>query len=444
MAKKDTSKMNLLDAFKSTIEDEGLGGYNEFQPVYKTGMDILDFRNGQLDINNDLSVGINGGKILTIIGKSGSAKTSLGIKIACNIVENYENGQVIHYDFEHATKYERVKALSGWDNEMIKEKYLILDKDIYTETLYAFVKAAAKLKTEKWEDIKIESGVVNDNGEPVYTYPPTVILVDSWALVIPKDYSEEEQLSGQMSSTAMARMNNQVIKRCAQIMGDKNITMIVINHITTKVDIGMMPTPAVLNYLKQDEAVPGGSSVIFMADALLRLQASTKLTPDKDYGIKGFVVNAVYAKTRSNEAGVPFEMVFNQARGFDNVLTNFHNLKKLKVLRGNGRAYYFDFAPDIKFTQKNIKEVYDSNDEFREKFDEYVIEVYSEYISNGFMNEEDEVEEVELTPVQKKISKKKIFNEWYDLDELIWIDTDGNYRDEDGDIVEVEEDDEEE
>lgn len=244
-----------------------------------------------------------------------------------------------------------------------------------------------------------------------------------------------------MSSTATAKTNNAIIKRNAQLMSDANIIMLIVNHLTTKIDIGGMPSAAVLNYLKQDESMPGGSSAMFMADALLKVVPSTKLNPDKDYGIKGFMVKGEFIKSRSNEAGVPFEMIFNQSKGFDNFYTNFNNLKKLKILQGNGRAYYFDFAPDIKFTQKNVKEIYETNEEFREGFDNLVQEIYFDCITNagdydyeGMIPESESVQ-IPSDKYHKKIEKLPNFNKWYSKEDYIWLDLENYYYDVDGDQI---------
>ena len=203
--------------------------------------------------------------------------------------------------------------------------------------------------------------------------------------------------------------------------------LIVINHITTKVEINPYQRSAKdLNYLGNDESCPGGSSVIFLADSLIKLQAGSKLEEDKDYGIKGFMVNGLFLKTRSNEAGRPFELVFNQKIGFDDFYTNFNYLKKEKYLKGNGRAYYFDFDPDTKFTQKNVKELYDTNEEWAKLFDEFVEETYINFITtkdiddeydedydDSEYDEDDSDEDVELI---KCINKKKD----------IWKGSDGN------------------
>lgn len=55
-----------------------------------------------------------------------------------------------------------------------------------------------------------------------------------------------------MSASSIAKTNNAVIKRIPGILKKANITLIIINHITKKIEIGFTKTQADVNYLKQD------------------------------------------------------------------------------------------------------------------------------------------------------------------------------------------------
>jgi len=415
----------LFDEISNLIKKEKMGEESLFTPSYPSGIDIMDYRNGYMD-DDGINIGFDGGKLITVIGKSGSGKTSLAIQMACSIVEDYEEGSIIHYDFERATNLARVKAISGWDKETLKKKYKNLKNNIYSESIYQIVKAIDQLKNEPstYEKIKIDTGEVDDEGEPIYTLPPTVILLDSWAMMIPKDISEEEKLSGQMSATSIARQNNAVIKRILGPMVRGNITLIVINHITTKIEISAFSkTQAAINYLKQDESIPGGSSCLYLSNNIIRVTTSTKLEEDSTYGVKGFMVVGEFIKSRSNEAGRKFEMIFEQSIGFNNVLTNLHNLKEMGYLKGSPRAYFFEALPDVKFTLKTFMEKYNENEELQEVMAELVDEAYSKLIPNTGINELDEDEEsIELI-------------ECVDEDNDIWKGSDGNYYDSEGNEV---------
>ena len=412
---------NLLDSEIKNLNASG----SSVIPTYESGIKLVDWRNAREE-NDMIKPGFNGGKILTIIGKSGSGKTSLGLRVAFNTIRDYENGNIIHMDFENATNPARAYTIArqvGLSKSDLEGRYKYLNENIFTETFYKLVKATSKLKLEHYDELKVDYEM--GDGEKHEILPPTVFLVDSWALVIPEDISAEDELSGTMSATSIARTNNAVIKRLNQSLVKANIMIIIINHITTKVEINPYQRSAKeLNYLGNDEACPGGSSAIFLADSLIKLQAGSKLEPDKDFGVKGFYVNGTYLKSRSNDSGIPFELIFNQKIGFDDFLTNFNYLKKEKLLKGNGRAYYFDFDENTKFTQKNVKELYETDEEWAEKFDEYVTSFYENFITSSDSDipyeededideYEDDEEEIELVKCISKIND-------------VWLGSDGN------------------
>jgi len=416
--------LDLTEMIRGTIEKEGLGEESEFTPTYPTGIDLFDYRNGRVE-DGEAKIGVDGGKILTIIGKSGTGKTAFGMKVAKTVVEPYEQGQVFHLDFERATNKARIAQITGWNQEKIDKKYILMNRKIYSESLYTLTKSIAKIKLDNFEALKIDTGKLDRKGEPIFVLPPTVILIDSWALVVPKNITEEEDLSGQMSATAIAKTNNAIIKRITGTLEEANIMLIIINHITQKIEIGMVKTQAQLNYLKQDESIPGGTSAIYLANTLLKLQASSKLEEEKDFGIKGFKVIGELIKSRSNEAGNKFEIVYHQQQGHHNDLTNFNLLKGLGLLKGNGRAYYFENAPNSKFTQKNFLEKLSENSELRSAFNQLVEENLAGYLSGALALGGEEEPELELV--------KHIRDD-------IWEANDGNqyhYNEAEGTITEV-------
>lgn len=396
--------LNLTNLFRKTIEKEKLGSENLHTPIYKTGLDILDYRNGRYE-NESLVTGIDGGKILTIIGKAGTGKSTLGIQVAINIVNNYDHSQVIHLDFERATNISRIQGLSGWNQDKIRDKYILMNRDITSESLYTLIKSIADIKLNKdnYDTLKIDTGKKDYDGNTVYTLPPTVVLVDSWAVMVPKDIEQEETLSGSMSASSIAKANNAIIKRISGTLESANIMLIIINHITQKIEIGPVKTQAQLNYLKQDESIPGGTSCIYMANSLLKLTPSTKLDDSEGLGVKGFMIKAEFIKSRSNEAGRPFEMVFSQTNGYSNILTNYNILKSAGYLKGSPRAYYLETCPDVKFTQKKFLEKYNEHPELREEVARLVKDVLVNYVPRPDALENSELELVKCVDEQNDV-----------------------------------------
>jgi len=251
--------MNLTDQFREEVKKEGLGEEDSYVPTYRTNIDIMDYTNGNIDPQTgELEVGFDGGKICTIIGKSGVGKSTLAIQMGTNIIDNYDESQLIHYDFERASDRNRIKTLTGWSSDKIRDKYIHLTSGIYAETFYKGIKSLAKLKIKNREDLEMDTGRKDYEGNPIKVLPPTVVLIDSLATMSPKNIENEEELSGGMSASAIAKVNTQIFKRIPSFLKDANIILLVINHITTKIEIGpFSKTKSEINYLKQDESVPG-------------------------------------------------------------------------------------------------------------------------------------------------------------------------------------------
>lgn len=381
--KKGELFMSLFDQITSEIEKNGVAKNRGYISTYETGIKILDNNNAiyNADTNSYLK-GIDAGTLTMFIGQSGSGKTTAALNIAGNIVRDRENALIIHLDFERASKDARVKKMLRFSDEEFATKYERYDSEISSEKFYALCKLIHKQKMAMYDSIKVDTGVTDSKGNPIYELPPTIIILDSLATMYSDGTNQEEEMSGQMSTTAEAKLNNQIIKRlvASSILEQANIMLFVINHITTKIDINpMQKTPSALNYLKQNEALPGGSSFPFLANFLLKFTAKDKLDPNGKsstntrYGIKGFINEITIIKSRTSESGRTFRVAFSQVEGFLDDVSSMMFLEENKLLHGSNRAYYIPTYPDQKFTAKTIHTVYSDpeNAEFRAAFDAY-------------------------------------------------------------------------
>ena len=374
---------------------------------FKTGIDLLDYSNGKLvktkAKNNYYSLGIDDGTYVLIVGASGSGKTTFAIQTAYNIVRGYEEGMIIHYDIENATDLTRVNKLTGASISELEGKYVLVKPKIYIEDIYASIIRLADQKREHYEEIKVETPYLDENDNKISIYPPTVVIIDSIAMMKPKPVKTEndEEMSGQMSATMAAKKNTDFIKSILQVLKETNIILIGVNHINEKVNTSFLPTPALINYLQQDETLPGGKAMFQFANNLFKLQCSTKLKEDEGYGFHGFKSKLTIIKSRSAPAGKTIELVYEPNTGFNNVLSNWEKFKALKLVGGGGRAYYLTNLPDVKVTQKTIIETYENNKEFRMAFKKLIKENYTDLI----YTDDDEETPSEAKP--KKAKKEK-------------------------------------
>lgn len=344
--------------------------------AYSTGFLNFDFMNGTVvhvkskdrDFNY-YSVGIQDGCLVMLIGRSGCGKTTWAVQTASNIVRPYPTACVFHDDIEGGMTEYRKELLSGFHGEELGTKYLSRNTGITAENFYERLRMIHDMKLENREAYEYDTGFFDTYGNRIYKLEPTVYILDSLALLMPAQYTAEEELSGSMSATAAAKVNSMSFKRIIPMLKSANIILLVINHINKKIEINpMMHTKTQVAYLKQDETLPGGNTSIYLTNLLLRFDDNSKFKKDEAFGISGNLVDITLVKSRNNRAGKVCTLVFDQDRGFDPELSLFVMLKNAKRINGAGAYLYIGDRSDIKFAQKNFKEKMRESPELRDAF----------------------------------------------------------------------------
>ncbi len=388
--------------------------------AYSTGLDLLDHMNGKwIDVRGDkgyYSLGVDEGTYIMLIGKSGTSKTSIALQMASNIIKGYDEGMIYLDDIEGATDETRIHNITKMSYDEIDEKVVRRNTGINCESFYENISMIARKKEELAkeypDEFLIHTGKKDFRGEEIVTMPPTVYILDSLALLVPANISEEEQLSGQMSTTAAAKMNAKIFRQVIPKIKKANIILIAINHITTKIEINpMVHTKAAVNYMKPDEAVTGGNVPIYLANNIFKFEAGDKLKDSELYGINGFTVKVTMIKSRSNRAGQEGMFVFDQVRGIDNVLTNLLYTKNNKILKGAGVGLYFDgeeSGTPTKFRLSTFKDKYRANKDFRIFFKKMILKEYRKMINKVDLDDENESSNEETTSEKTSTKKKTV------------------------------------
>lgn len=364
---------------------------------YSTGFLNFDFMNGTVvHVKSEernfsyYSVGIQDGCLVMLIGRSGCGKTTWAVQTASNIVRNFPSACVFHDDIEGGLTEYRKELLSGFHGEELQSKYLSRNTGITAENFYERLRMIHDLKLENRADYEYDTGCYDSHGERIFKLVPTVYILDSVALLMPAQYTEEEELSGSMSATAAAKVNSMSFKRIIPMLKSANIILLMINHINKKIDINpMQRTKSQVSYLKQDESLPGGNTIIYLTNLLLRFDDNSKLKEDEAFGIAGNLVDITLIKSRNNRAGKSCTLVFDQNNGFDPELSLFVMLKNAKRIGGAGAYLYLNGAPDIKFAQKNFKNKLHENPELRQAFITEVMNMLKEDLDKNDVPDEE-------------------------------------------------------
>ena len=246
---------------------------------YKSGFPVLDYFLGYkvsiFDSDNNLvdtypCVGIPAGSYIEFIGKPSTAKTTTAVQIAANIVRNFDNGSIIHFDLEQAMNISRIQALTRFSIDDIANKYVLRQEQTTLEDMKEMIIEICEEKNSHPDVYKYESDRKNEFGESIKLYEPTVIILDSIATISnglniesKKDVQKMKEISSQ---TERMRLTGEIGRFFTEILPHLrtyNIILIAINQIKVNPNMGIVKSPAEILYLNQDEAsnnTSGGAS----------------------------------------------------------------------------------------------------------------------------------------------------------------------------------------
>lgn len=375
----------LLERLRENDQDNLFEQSNSLVP-YKTGLDLLDYRLGYRLIAKDMdeniigshdAIGVVGGSFITLIGKSGTAKTAMACKMAANIVKPYKNGLVIHFDLEGAMTLTRYRNLTNLTNKELSEHVILKSDRTYLEDITDTIMAITQEKAKHKKDYTYTTEFKNEFGENMNLYVPTVLVIDSIPQLSMKpeqkkvkakkgsgeeDYMVDNiELGKNTYAMRVARDLTQFFKQYLSIIREYNITIISINHIHPKIQIDnpFAKSQAQVLYLKQDEQLPGGTATVYYANTIIKNVAvgSSKANIKED-GYAGFTVKSEIIKSRTNISGVSVPLVYDQNTGFSNERSLLCYAKEeLGILNGGRRnSRYIGDNKDVRFDELNFVE----------------------------------------------------------------------------------------
>ena len=363
---------------------------------YPTGFLSFDFLNGTVihtkseTMPKYNSIGVLDGSVNIVIGRSGCGKSTFVEQCAANIVRPYRNSCVFVEHVEATGMSDtRRQNITGIYGEEYINKYVIRDSGVTSENFYERIKMIHDIKLENKESYIYDTGLRDTLGNRIEKLQPSVVILDSLAMIMPEKFTDEDELSGQMAATAGAKALASIFRRIIPMLKAANIILFVVNHITQKVSINpMQRTKAQLSYLKIDESLPGGVTPIYVATNVIRLDDGAKLKDTEGFYIAGSMVELTIVKSRTAAVGRSIPLVYTFDHGFDYNLSLFVLLKERGRVNGAGAYLYFGDRNDIKFAQKNFLSLLNTNEEFRSIFIKEVYDLLSTEIITDDYNED--------------------------------------------------------
>ena len=180
-----------------------------------------------------------------------------------------------------------------------------------------------------------------------------------------KEASDAEKMRGNTEGARDAKTLKGFFKDILPLCKEANIIVYGINHINQNMSMNAFtPIAKQQNFLKQDESIPGGKTMLYYPYNIIKLTAK----PSDDFhvetdGFNGHIVMFEPIKSSSNQSGndkkgLSFEMVFSFQEGFDTLRTMIWYGKTYGFIEGNKNRMRFKGDDSFTFSWKDLpKEV---------------------------------------------------------------------------------------
>ena len=328
------------DSFKQFIFSDGdIEEKVDNNIVIPTGIDLLDT--------------ILGGGIrmhLTMfIGHSGGGKTAMALQIL-------KSGQTIwgdkflsaYIDTENSIDSDRMKSLG------INPKSVLLPSVNTVESLFKCIEKVCAFKQQNKELMDIPSLIVWDSIPNTHT--DAMMVADE----------RNNMLPAQRAAILTFYLPKYVDK-----ISKYNIALLAINQYRDDVSTDMYNKKKTLKNLKKGYTVPGGNSLVYNSMHIIDISAGKSL--EEEYGFPCSLSNVYAIKNKKFKDNIDISVLYGFDTGFSksNFWTNYEMLKTFKYIKPGAWTYLTDM-PEVKFRQKEVFNVYNTNVDFKNAFDSNV------------------------------------------------------------------------
>lgn len=359
-------KIQTSEYLQQSVSNEDLSLANELQSAFSTHLNTnMKIEMSDKNIRSTIPTGIDvldtvlGGGVASglvqIVGPPGAGKSALAAKIIAAGQRKYPGKfNAIYLDSEDATSTERLTQLGACYPPIIPQPGVTVEGVFrYIEGLCTF-----KEQNKKYMDI------------------PWLVIWDSIANTLTESGMTAEDPNSVIGQRARALSH--FLPRYVNKLNKYNISLVGINQLREKIDMGIFKTPSDLRYLT-NKIIPGGQSLLFNSVQIIHI---TSMGDSKgEFGFLGAKIHAKAVKNKLFTPNIGIDMVFSFERGFSNFYSNFENLKKSKRIQAGAWCKLKSCPEAGSFRQLQALDLYRNNTKFRESFDNDVKDmIKTEYI----------------------------------------------------------------
>ena len=336
-----------LDKYKTFLQKCLPEQFNVSQEedIIKTGFTLYD----------EIIGGIPKGKYILISSEPGQGKTTLLVQLQQVLQRQFYN--TMYIDTETSMSIRRMETL-GLDVD--KTIYVVPDQ---LEDCYQLIIQQMKKKE-----------IDRDN-------TPFVFCFDSNTQQVPRKELEEDDLTKNSGVQLQPRINSQALKKIIQLLKKTDSTLIMIQQVRSKLNTGGF------SFGGPQNDITGGQQISFYPhiNVQLSIQSQKEL---ESFEFEGRLVKFKQKKNRIQSPNIDFYMQLDFEKGFVNSVSNFVFLKNLTKqdwkksgyeepqFFSTGGWWNFKYEDiDMKFRQQEFIDIYNNNENFRNKFEKCVIEI---------------------------------------------------------------------
>lgn len=331
---------DLFQEFSSFLEKKA--DFKEEQKnkyTISTGFDLLDAI---------LGGGFVVGALNMITGQPGSGKSMLAIQVLGQGQRQFKNKLLGGFlDSEEATTPIRLANLGA----IHKQTKLL--SDITVEKVFKFIEGVCLFKEEK--------NIIEN---------PSIVVWDSVANTLTQKEREVDDINQVIGYKA--RLLSILVPRYVSKCTKYNICLIAVNQQRDAMNLGQFAPAPDLKFMSHSKTLPGGTALRYNSFHLLEMKTGQVLTQDK-FGFDGVKTRIKCVKNKLFQPNIEIELLGSFNSGFSNFWTNYNFMTNNKRL-STGAWNYLVSYPDKKFRTKDAEDLYKSDAEFKQKYDEAVKE----------------------------------------------------------------------
>jgi RecA/RadA recombinase len=328
-------------------------------------------------LNAILGGGFALGTLNTIVGNPGCGKSMVVIQTLASAQKYFKRNVLVAFlDSEYSTTTIRLANL-GVRYPEIRPFSESGTKLLTVEKFFQFLEGACQHKEEHnlidvpyvigWDSIAntlTQKEIESSDPKEVVGYRARV-----YSLLIPK-----------------------YVAKCSQY----NISILSVNQLRDQVDMGRFPKPSDLKFMSQEYTVPGGKALKFNAFHFLEMrQANMHKKEIEKYGFEGLMSEIMCVKNKLFRPKLPIRIIGDFNTGFSDFWTNYVYLVDNKWIEPGSWNTLINYSSK-KFRTKEAEELYKTDKDFRQAYDEAVDSVIDEHIIKPNIVKFDDEEKVNV------------------------------------------------